>query len=205
MAAICNVKQDNSISDRGEVYDRVDAPIATGSAHLMRAGAELCLMHADLELGDTRQAAVRISSARAAVASALEEYESSHRLAKELDFYSLHNEYLSGVDGFLVGDTLRRATDLGLVGLSEAMIEAIERKYVDNGHEAAFAHFIAELTAFAARLAECDRTEADADPITWQHLGWKLLTAFNRVRVYGQALAIINTFEPSHGSAVTVH
>lgn len=68
MSRVCNKAPnlpDGSVAEQS-LYERVDGPIATGSAHFMRAGGELHLMHSDLELNDVRQAALRVRCAAAA-------------------------------------------------------------------------------------------------------------------------------------------
>ncbi|UNO38869.1 hypothetical protein [Streptomyces sp. MST-110588] len=197
MSLICNKQPQQPAptdSTAHDIYVRVDAPIATGSAHLMRAGAELHLLLSDLELNDPRQAAVRVSCAAAAVKAALAEYDTSHRAAVELGFYALHDELLrtAGNGSFRIGEVLGEAGGTGLIDLDEKSVDAIARRYSAGGDEAAFTHFIAELREFSAELDTFDRATATADASVWREFPWKAITQFDRVRVYGQALAIIN-------------
>lgn len=202
MSMNCNVQQAKGPSNIDSAYDKVDAPIATGSAHLMRGGAELHLMLADLELNNTRKATLRIAGAHAAMVAALAEYETSHELAQELGFYALHNQRLQdpATGRFRVADTLGPARDLGLVDVDDSMIVEIDQQCTAGGYEAAYGHFIAELTAYATELAGIANAEPDRDPVTWAAIAWQLVTSFNRIRVRGQALAIINIFDPSQAT-----
>lgn len=199
MSRICNKEEEASSS----LYDQVDAPIATGSAHFMRAGAELHLMHSDLELRDTVQAALRVASARCAIAAAIDDYESSHRLARELGFYTVHDQRLqdAGMGSAGVFHTLRDAQDLGLVDLDESTAAKIDRKYREGGDEAVFTGFIAELKDLAATLAAFDPAAADADPEMWARFAWSSVTAFDRIRIYGQTIAIVNIFGMSRATS----
>ncbi|MEU5950753.1 hypothetical protein [Streptomyces sp. NPDC047525] len=176
------------------LYERVDGPIATGSAHFMRAGSELHLMHSDLELNDVRQAALRVRCAAAAVRAALVEYRTSHRVAQELGFYPVHDERLRVAGGGTapVRETLGAARDADLVQLDRGAIEAVARRYEDGGDEAAFGHFVTELTGFSAELEGFAAQATEAGPADWQRLAWQLLTGFDRIRIYGQALAVVN-------------
>ncbi|MFE9454882.1 hypothetical protein [Streptomyces sp. NPDC006739] len=206
MSVICNViveqppegKQERieGAKSTSEKYRMVDTPIATGSAHLMRAGSELHLLHSDLELNNLRQAAVRVSCAGASISAALDEYESSHQVAKELEFYPLHDARVREARGgsFRIPDTLREAESLGMINLDEASIDAIDRVFEAGGEEAAFSHFLAELREFRRTLADFDVESANEDPSQWQHFAWTSITAYDHIRVHGQALAIINTF-----------
>uniref|UniRef100_A0AAU3IA88 Uncharacterized protein n=1 Tax=Streptomyces sp. NBC_01393 TaxID=2903851 RepID=A0AAU3IA88_9ACTN len=205
MSSVCN-KADAPQLDASSVtriYDRVDAPIATGSAHFMRAGSELHLVHSDLELNDTRQAAVRVACAVAALDAALDEYETSHQVAKELGFYRLHDDRLREANSgeFRIRETLREAGNLGLLYLDEASAERTSRIFEEGGDEAAFTNFIAELRLLLEGLRAFDASAADENPVYWQHFGWKSITAFDQLRIYGQSLAVINIFgmtrEPS--------
>ncbi|MEV0262111.1 hypothetical protein AB0I49_12270 [Streptomyces sp. NPDC050617] len=101
-----------------DVYDSVDAPVATGSAHFMRAGSELHLVHRDLELGDRHQAGARVACAAAAVRSALADYESSRDIARELGFHAVHDARprAAGREGVEVLDVLREAGSRGAGG-----------------------------------------------------------------------------------------
>jgi len=202
MSMNCNVQQAKGPSNVDSVYDKVDAPIATGSAHLMRGGAELHLMLADLELNNTRKAALRIVGAHAAIVAALAEYETSHALARELGFYALHNERLQdpATGRFRVADTLGPARDLGLVDVDDSIVAAIDGQCTDGGYEAAYGYFIDELTDYAKELAAIAGAGPDRDPVTWAAVAWRLVTSFNRIRVRGQALAIINIFDPSQAT-----
>jgi hypothetical protein len=206
MSVNCNVQQAKGPSNVDSVYDRVDAPIATGSAHLMRAGAELHLMVADLELNNQRQAALRVASAHAAVLAALREYQTSHALAKELGFYALHNQRLQdpSTGRHRIAETVRPARDLGLVDLDESMLAATGRECATGGYEAAYQHFIDDLTNHAAELAGFVEAAPDRDPVRWTALAWQLVTSFNRVRVRGQVLAIINILGPTQSTQETV-
>ncbi|MGH4033525.1 hypothetical protein ACQB60_31855 [Actinomycetota bacterium Odt1-20B] len=198
MSRICNKQPERQMSlldkETNELYGRVDAPIATGSAHFMRAGSELHLLHVDLELNNPRQAAVRVSCAAAAVRSALTEYESSHAIALELGFYGVHDDRLraAGHGAFRVRETLREARDKGLVALDDAAVTSIDRRFAEGGDEAAFTHFIEDLREFSADLDNFDRAAAQALPAQWLELSWRVVTEFDRIRIYGQALAIIN-------------
>ncbi|KOU51861.1 hypothetical protein [Streptomyces sp. WM6378] len=209
MSVICN-KQESRLfpldEETSELYARVDAPIATGSAHLMRAGAELHLLHSDLELNDLRQATVRVSCAAAAVKAALVEYESSHSIARELGFYAVHDEVLRAAGGgsLRVRETLEEASGLGLVALDSESLGVIARRFVAGGDEAAFGHFLSELREFSAELDLFDRTAASADLSAWQQFPWKAITQFDRIRIYGQALAIINILGTA-GTSVAVN
>lgn len=128
MAQICNKEQE--LASTNEIYDRVDRPIATGSAHFMRAGAELHLLHADLELSDPTQAALRVASARAAIGAATDSYWESHQLAEELDFYQIHDERLASAGRGNAGvlDTLRDAQSRGLVERCRALAHPARRE-----------------------------------------------------------------------------
>ncbi|MBP0449327.1 hypothetical protein J5Y04_07150 [Kitasatospora sp. RG8] len=66
--------------------------------------------------------------------------------------------------------------------------------FEEHGDEAAFGRFIAELRAFLAELREFDPAAADRNPVEWQHFGWRSITRFDRLRSYGQSLAVINIF-----------
>jgi len=198
MSSICNkspiTPPPTGYSD--SVLDQVDAPVATGSAHLMRFGAELHLLHADLELGDIRLAAIRVASARAALDAAAEQYTESHRLAIELDFYQAHDERLRARHGgsFGVAEVLTQAQDSGLIHIDGKAVEALERTYADGGDQAAFGSFIADVTSLSATLAAFDSGAADAEPVLWQRFAWAAVTEFDRLRIRGQAMAIINTY-----------
>jgi hypothetical protein len=198
MSLICNVKPPFSMALPGQenidLYDRVDTPIATGSAHLMRAGAELHLVLSDLELDDLRQAAVRVSCAAVAIRAALAEYDNSHAIAQELGFYAVHDDLLRSVGGgsFRVREILDEACGLGLVTLDRESLSAIVRRFEEGGDELAFSHFISELREFSTELDNFDRVAATAEPLAWQQFPWKAITRFDRIRIYGQALAIIN-------------
>ncbi|MEU6990451.1 hypothetical protein ABZ953_07280 [Streptomyces sp. NPDC046465] len=176
------------------LYERVDGPVATGSAHFMRAGGELHLMHADLELNDVRQAGLRVRCAAAAVQAGLVEYRASHLIAQELGFYPVHDERLRVAGGgtAAVRETLGAAREAGLVQLDETAVETVARRYETGGDEVAFSHFIAELTEFSADLDDFAARTADTRPADWQRLAWQLLSTFDRIRIYGQALAVIN-------------
>ncbi|TGB07297.1 hypothetical protein [Streptomyces sp. MZ04] len=196
MSRVCNKAPnlpDGSVAEQS-LYERVDGPIATGSAHFMRAGSELHLMHSDLELNDVRQAALRVRCAAAAIRAGLVEYRSSHRVAHELGFYPVHDERLRAAGGGTapVRETLTTARDADLVQLDKAAVEAIALRYEEGGDEAAFGHFVTALTAFSADLDGFAAHAADARPADWQRVAWQLLTAFDRIRIYGQALAVIN-------------
>ncbi|MFK4067115.1 hypothetical protein [Streptomyces sp. NPDC029674] len=196
MSRVCNKAPglpDGSIAEQS-LYERVDGPIATGSAHFMRAGSELHLMHADLELNDARQAALRVRCAAAAVRAALVEYRTSHRVAQELGFYPVHDERLRVAGGGTapVRETLGVARETDLVQLDEAGIEAVALRYESGGDEAAYGHFVTELTGFSVDLDGFAALAADARPADWQRLAWQFLSAFDRIRIYGQALAVIN-------------
>jgi hypothetical protein len=213
MSSICNVKGPEQLSPREglqeatgrDVYGLVDGPIATGSAHLMRAGSEIHLLHADLELGDLRQAAVRVSCAEAAVKAALEEYETSHKIAQELDFYSIHNERIreARAGSFRIPEVLHEATARGLVSLDDSSLSTITHAFDQNGDEQAFSEFITELKEFSTTLAQFDPASANEDTVQWQQFAWKSITLFNHVRTHGQALAIINTFGLTKKPAAT--
>ncbi|MEU6001088.1 hypothetical protein [Streptomyces sp. NPDC047197] len=199
MSRICNkapAPPDGSVTDQSlqSLYERVDGPIATGSAHFMRAGSELHLMHSDLELGDARKAALRVRCAAAAVRTALVEYRTSHRVAQELGFYPVHDERLRLAGGGVapVRETLRAAREANLVQLDRVSIEAVARRHEEGGDEAAFGHFVSELTAFSAELEGFAAQATQAGPADWQPLAWQLLTGFDRIRIYGQALAVVN-------------
>ncbi|MFE0171186.1 hypothetical protein ACFWZ2_02635 [Streptomyces sp. NPDC059002] len=196
MSRVCNKAPDlpdGSIAEQ-DLYERVDGPIATGSAHFMRAGSELHLMHADLELNDQRRAALRVRCAAAAVRAALVEYRTSHRVAQELGFYPVHDGRLrlAGGGAAPVRKTLGAARDADLVQLDEAAVESVALRYEEGGDEAAFGHFVTELTAFSADLDGFAARAVDAPAADWQHLAWQFLTVFDRIRIYGQALAVIN-------------
>ncbi|MEV5983207.1 hypothetical protein [Streptomyces sp. NPDC052114] len=196
MSRVCNKAPnlpDGSIAEQS-LYERVDGPIATGSAHFMRAGSELHLMHSDLELSDQRQAALRVRCAAAAVRAALVEYRTSHRVAQELGFYPVHDERLRVAGGGTapVRETLGAARDDDLVQLDQADIETVARRYEEGGDEAAYGHFVTELTRFSVALDSFAERAAEARPADWQRLAWQFLTAFDRIRIYGQALAVIN-------------
>ncbi|WP_055702527.1 MULTISPECIES: hypothetical protein [Streptomyces] len=196
MSRVCNKAPnlpDGSIAEQS-LYERVDGPIATGSAHFMRAGSELHLMHSDLELSDQRQASLRVRCAAAAVRAALVEYRTSHRVAQELGFYPVHDERLRVAGGGTapVRETLGAARDDDLVQLDQAAIETVARRYEEGGDEAAYGHFVAELTRFSVALDSFAEHAAEARPADWQRLAWQFLTAFDRIRIYGQALAVIN-------------
>uniref|UniRef100_A0AAU3HQ73 Uncharacterized protein n=1 Tax=Streptomyces sp. NBC_01393 TaxID=2903851 RepID=A0AAU3HQ73_9ACTN len=187
----------------GNVYGLVDGPIATGSAHFMRAGSEIHLLYADLELDDLRQAAVRVSCARAAVEAALEEYEASHRIAQEIGFYDIHNEKIreARAGNKHVLEVLREAITRGLVSLDDSLVLSLAHAFDHSGEKELFSHFLGEVEKFSTELAEFDSASANEDTVQWQHFAWQTLTSFEHVRTYGQALAIINTYgltrEPS--------
>lgn len=195
MSSICNKPNlpDGSVAEQS-LYERVDGPVATGSAHFMRAGSELHLMHSDLELGDVRQAALRVRCADAAVRAALVEYRTSHRVAQELGFYPVHDERLRAAGGGTapVRETLGAAREADLVQLSPGAVETIALRYEEGGDEAAFGHFVTALTAFSAELEGFAAQATEAGPADWQRLAWQLLTGFDRIRIYGQALAVVN-------------
>jgi hypothetical protein len=196
MSRVCNKAPslpDGSVAEQS-LYERVDGPIATGSAHFMRAGSELHLMHSDLELNDPHQAALRVRCASAAVRAALVEYRTSHRVAQELGFYPVHDERLrvAGGGSAPVRETLVAARESDLVQLDQAAVEAIALRYEQGGDEAAYGHFVTALTGFSAELDAFAARSAEASPAEWQSLAWRLLTAFDRIRIYGQALAVIN-------------
>ncbi|MFI7321197.1 hypothetical protein [Streptomyces venezuelae] len=196
MSRVCNKAPslpDGSIADQS-LYASVDGPIATGSAHFMRAGSELHLMHSDLELNDQRQAALRVRCAAAAVKAALVEYRTSHRIAQELGFYPVHDERLRTAGGGTapVRETLDAARQADLVQLDDVAVETIALRYEAGGDEAAYSHFVTALTGFSTELDAFAAGAADAPPADWQRLAWQFLTAFDRIRIYGQALAVIN-------------
>ncbi|MFH8484870.1 hypothetical protein [Streptomyces longisporoflavus] len=196
MSRVCNKAPslpDGSVADQS-LYERVDGPIATGSAHFMRAGSELHLMHSDLELDDVRQAALRVRCAAAAIGAALVEYRTSHRVALELGFYPVHDERLRAAGGGAapVRQTLAEARDADLVQLDHNAVEAIALRYEQGGDEAAFGHFLSELTDFSANLERFAAHASRAGAADWQRVAWQLLTGFDRIRIYGQALAVIN-------------
>ncbi|WP_328491985.1 hypothetical protein OHS59_03970 [Streptomyces sp. NBC_00414] len=196
MSRVCNKSPnlpDGNAAERS-LYERVDGPIATGSAHFMRAGGELHLMHSDLELNDQRQAALRVRCAAAAVRAALVEYRASHRIAQELGFYPVHDERLRVAGGGTapVRETLDAARKANLVQLDRSAIETIALRYEEGGDEAAYSYFVAELTMFSADLDGFATGAAEAPAADWQRLAWQFLTAFDRIRIYGQALAVIN-------------
>jgi len=195
MAQICN-KQHLAVST-SDINSRVDAPIATGSAHLMRAGSELHLLHTDLELGDVRLAAVRVSSALSALAAAIGQYEMSHQLATELGFYEIHDERLrrQGGGDFAVAGLLAETEALGLIQVDDAMVSAMAAEYAADGDRSVFTSFIADVKAFSVTLAAFDPKMAGTDPVVWQRFAWSALTGFDRLRIRGQAMAIINTFK----------
>ncbi|MFC8126998.1 hypothetical protein [Streptomyces sp. NPDC057302] len=204
MSRVCNKAPnlpDGSVADQS-LYERVDGPIATGSAHFMRAGSELHLMHSDLELNDVRQAALRVRCAAAAVRAALVEYRTSHRVAQELGFYPVHDERLRVAGGgtAAVRETLGTARDADLVQLDQGAIEAVARRYEEGGDEAAFGHFVTELTGFSAELEGFAAQATAAGPADWQRLAWQLLTGFDRIRIYGQALAVVNILGMAPGA-----
>lgn len=198
MTEICNKKPPGTlrVSD-SDIASQVDAPIATGSAHLMRAGAELHLLHSDLELGDVRLAAVRVSSALSALAAAIGQYEKSHQVATELGFYEMFDEQLrrQGGGDFAVAGLLSEADALGLIQLDDAMVNAMAAEYAAGGDRAVFTSFIADVRAFSASLAAFGPEAVGTDPVAWQRLAWSTITAFDRLRIRGQAMAIINTFK----------
>lgn len=204
MAQICNKEEQLSASAH-EIYNRVDRPIATGSAHFMRAGGELHLLHADLELSDLAQAGLRVASARAAIGAAIDSYRESHQLAEELDFYRIHDERLASAGRGSAGvlGTLQDAQSRGLVELDDGRARWIDQVYRDGGDRAAFTGFIAELAEFAGTLAEFDPATADANPETWARFAWSALTAFDRIRTFGQSIAIINIFGMSRTPAAS--
>lgn len=196
MAQICNKKANSPRSSVGDsLYDRVDAPVATGSAHFMRAGAELHLLHVDLELGDIRLAAVRVASAQAALAAAIADYESSHQVAIELGFYPLHDERLRAWGGgeFGILDLLSESRERGLISMDDESASAIAGRYADGGDEAAFTGFITAVKSYTAELAAFDMAAANREPVIWQRFAWTAISGFDQLRIYGQALAIINT------------
>ncbi|MFE6160501.1 hypothetical protein ACFQ7F_16495 [Streptomyces sp. NPDC056486] len=204
MSRVCNKAPslpDGSVADQS-LYERVDGPIATGSAHFMRAGSELHLMHSDLELNDVRQAALRVRCAAAAVRAALVEYRTSHRVAQELGFYPVHDERLrvAGGGSIPVRETLGAARDADLVQLDQAAVEAVARRYEEGGDEAAYGHFVTELTGFSSELDGFAAQAAEAGPADWQRVAWQLLTAFDRIRIYGQTLAVINILGMTPGA-----
>lgn len=206
MSLVCNViieqppeeklEEITGAKSTSEKYRLVDTPIATGSAHLMRAGSELHLLHSDLELSNLRQAVVRVACAEASISAALDEYESSHQVAKELEFYPLHDERIREARGgsFRIPETLREAESLGMINLDEASINALDRAFEAGGEAAAFSHFLAQLREFRRAVADFDVESANEDPPQWQKFAWASITAFERIRAYGQSLAIINTF-----------
>jgi hypothetical protein len=161
----------------------------------MRAGAELHLLHSDLELDDVRLAAVRIASARAGLAAAVAEYELSHQVAIELGFYAVHDGRLRDVGGgdFGVLDTLHEGAALGLISIDDDQAATIARQFDEGGEGAAFTAFITAVKSYDAELAAFDATRADAEPVRWQRFAWTAISGFDRLRVNGQALAIINT------------
>ncbi len=198
MSQVCN-KQQPQLPGEGalrDLYDSVDTPVATGSAHLMRAGSELHLVHRDLELGDRRQAGVRVACAAAAVRSALADYESSREVARELGFHAVHDARLraAGREGVQVLDVLREAGSQGLVALDEESLAAIAAQYAEGGDESAFGGFIETLRTFSAELDTFARTADGEGPVEWQQFAWKSITEFDRIRIRGQAIAIINIF-----------
>ncbi|MEV0113112.1 hypothetical protein AB0H77_07635 [Streptomyces sp. NPDC050844] len=208
MSRVCNKAPnlpDGSVAEQA-LYQRVDGPIATGSAHFMRAGSELHLMHSDLELNDVRQAALRVRCAAAAVQAGLVEYRTSHRAAQELGFYPVHDERLRAAGGGTapVRETLGTARDADLVQLDRAAIEAIALRYEEGGDEAAFGHFVTALSAFSADLDGFAASADEAGPADWQRVAWQLLTAFDRIRIYGQALAVINILGMTPGAVAVV-
>ncbi|MFC7307817.1 hypothetical protein ACFQVC_26780 [Streptomyces monticola] len=196
MSSICNKPPvvDPGFSAHRDLYQRVDDPIATGSAHFMRAGSELHLMHSDLELNDRRQAVVRASCAAAAVKAALTEYRTSHRIAQELGFYAVHDDLLrSAGDGTVpVHETLGGAHDADLVDLPESEVDALARRYADGGDEAAFGHFLSALTELSTELDGFAEEAVTASPADVQRFAWRAITRFDRIRAYGQAMAVIN-------------
>lgn len=196
MSRVCNKAPnlpDGSVAEQS-LYERVDGPIATGSAHFMRAGSELHLMHSDLELNDVRQAALRVRCAAAAVRAALVEYRTSHSVAQELGFYPVHDKRLRVAGGGTapVRETLGAAREADLVQLDEAAVEAVAMRYEQGGDEAAFGHFVSELTGFSEELDGFAAHASEAGAADWQRVAWQLLTGFDRIRIYGQALAVIN-------------
>lgn len=197
MSRVCNkspvVLPEGSAAERS-LYERVDGPVATGSAHFMRAGGELHLMHADLELNDQRQAALRVTCAAAAIRAALVEYRTSHRIAVELGFYPVHDERLRAAGGGTarVRETLVAARDAQLIQLDAPAIDALAQRYEQGGDEAAFGHFVTELTAFSEDLDEFAAGAAEARAAEWQLLAWQFITVFDRIRIYGQSLAVVN-------------
>ncbi|GAA3104520.1 hypothetical protein ACFQ0X_02465 [Streptomyces rectiviolaceus] len=204
MSRVCNKAPglpDGSVAEQS-LYERVDGPIATGSAHFMRAGSELHLMHSDLELNDVRQAALRVRCAAAAVRAALVEYRTSHRVAQELGFYPVHDKRLRVAGGGTapVRETLGAARDADLVQLDRGTIETIALRYEAGGDEAAFGHFVTALTEFSADLEGFAAQATEAGPADWQRLAWQLLTGFDRIRIYGQALAVVNILGMTPGA-----
>ncbi|MEV0322811.1 hypothetical protein ACIBKX_24195 [Streptomyces sp. NPDC050658] len=196
MSRVCNKAPSlpsDSVADQS-LYESVDGPIATGSAHFMRAGSELHLMHSDLELNDVRQATLRVRCAAVAVRAALVEYRTSHRVAQELGFYPVHDERLRAAGGGTapVRETLDSARGSDLVQLDQNDVETIVRRYEEGGDEAAFGHFVTALTELSAELDRFAARSVEASPADWQRLAWQFLTAFDRIRIYGQALAVIN-------------
>ncbi|MEU7576389.1 hypothetical protein AB0B50_02125 [Streptomyces sp. NPDC041068] len=196
MSRVCNKAPslpDGSVAEQS-LYERVDGPIATGSAHFMRAGSELHLMHSDLELNDVRQAALRVRCAAAAVRAALVEYRTSHRIAQELGFYPVHDERLRAAGGGTapVRATLDAARESDLVQLDDVDVETIALRYEAGGDEAAYGHFVTELTGFSTELDGFAERADEAPAADWQRLAWQFLTAFDRIRIYGQTLAVIN-------------
>ncbi|MET9296387.1 hypothetical protein [Streptomyces sp. NPDC003077] len=202
MSLICNQPRQpgNGTNSVRDMYERVDAPIATGSAHLMRAGAELHLILADLEMNDPAQAAMRVTSVSAAVHAALAEYEESHRVAGELGFYSVHDTLLKTAGGgsFQVRAILDEAHEKGLVDLDEASVAALGERYVTGGDEKVFTEFIAELRVFSTEIDNFARATTTVDDSTWREFPWKAITHFDRIRVQGQAIAIVNILGTAH-------
>ncbi|MEV0262112.1 hypothetical protein AB0I49_12275 [Streptomyces sp. NPDC050617] len=80
------------------------------------------------------------------------------------------------------------------MALDEESLADIAARYAEGGDESAFGEFVDALRVFSAELDTFARTADGEGPVEWQQFAWKSITEFDRIRIHGQAIVIINIF-----------